>query len=91
MSTTIEEIAIEITEFLKESIGQGATENLTASTSINEMGLLDSLGFMSLRHYLESEYGVQLDEGDITYDNFRTPADIASLIKQYQRDEQGSR
>jgi acyl carrier protein len=45
-------------------------------------GVLDSLSLMQLVSFIEDEFGAELDDADITSDNFRTIADIEHLVRQ---------
>jgi len=52
--------------------------------SINEDGpllaVLDSFGIMQLVTFLEEEIGIQVEDGDITADHFRTIADVERYV-----------
>ena len=43
-------------------------------------GIVDSLGVLSIVGFLEKEFGVALDDDDLTPENFRSIADIAQLV-----------
>jgi acyl carrier protein len=43
-------------------------------------GAMDSLGLMQLVAFLEEEFDMELEDDQITSDNFRTVNDIARLI-----------
>ena len=45
-------------------------------------GVLDSLGLMQLVAFLEEEFGVEIDDADITVDHFRSIVDIEKLVEQ---------
>ena len=44
--------------------------------------VMDSLGLMQLVAFLEEEFDVEIDDADVTVDNFRTVGDIERLISQ---------
>lgn len=52
--------------------------------SIDEDGpllaVLDSFGIMQLVTFLEEEIGIQVEDGDITADHFRTIADVERYV-----------
>ena len=54
---------------------------LTPQTSLLVSSILDSLQFMSLVEYLSDEYGVDIDEDDMSPDNFESVETIAQLIE----------
>ena len=41
---------------------------------------LDSFGIMRLVTFLEEEMGIQVEDGDITADHFRTIADVERFV-----------
>lgn len=43
-------------------------------------GAMDSLGLMQLVAFIEEEFGVEIDDAEVTVENFRTVQDIASLV-----------
>ena len=45
-------------------------------------GAMDSMGLMRLVAFLEEEFDVEIDDAEITEDNFRTVRDIARLVEQ---------
>jgi acyl carrier protein len=45
-------------------------------------GAMDSLGLMQLVAFLEEEFGVEIDDAEVTVENFRTVRDIAALVAQ---------
>ncbi|MGH2652908.1 MAG: acyl carrier protein [Actinomycetota bacterium] len=44
-------------------------------------GMIDSMALMRLVAFLEEEFEVQIDDVDITEENFRTVKDIAQLVE----------
>jgi acyl carrier protein len=56
----------------------------SAASLTDEMPLLgsvmDSLGLMQLIAFLEEEFSVEIDDADVTVDNFRTVGDIERLV-----------
>jgi acyl carrier protein len=44
-------------------------------------GWMDSLGLMRLVAFLEEEFDVQIDDVEITEENFRTVAHVARLVE----------
>jgi acyl carrier protein len=46
-----------------------------------ERGVIDSLGIMHLVSFLENEYGVTVDDEELTPDNFATIGALANLVK----------
>ena len=55
-------------------------------SSIDEDGpllaVLDSFGIMRLVTFLEEDIGIQVEDGDITADHFRTIADVERFVSE---------
>jgi acyl carrier protein len=69
-----------ITRFIEDEIlFRGAGVRLSRTTALDG-GLLDSLGMENLVSFLEEEFGVGVDVGDIVPGNFRTVGDIERLV-----------
>jgi len=60
----------EIKEFIVENFMMGMNpEELTASSSLLELGIIDSTGVLELVQFLEEKYGIQVEDADLTPDN----------------------
>ena len=55
-------------------------DHIDARSSLFELGLLDSLGFVQLITFIEREFDVRLDDDDLTRENFETLDAIAALV-----------
>ena len=70
-----------IIAWIKENCMKGKIDmELTASTPLLVANILDSLQFLSLVEYLSEEYNVDIDEDDLSPDNFESVTKIAELI-----------
>ena len=71
-----------IREFIKEEVlFEDRDAKLTDDTPLLE-GVMDSLALMQLVAFLEEEFEVEIDDAEMTADNFRTVADIEGLVQQ---------
>lgn len=69
-----------ILEFVRNEILLGDEHaTLTEATPLLD-GTMDSLGLMQLVAFLEEEFEMELEDEQITSENFRTVNDIARLI-----------
>jgi D-alanine--poly(phosphoribitol) ligase subunit 2 len=50
------------------------------NTDLFATGLLDSLGFVTLLHAMEQEFGITIDVDDLEIERFRTIASIVAFI-----------
>jgi len=55
-------------------------EKLTDDFPLIDGGVVDSLGIFQLMAFIEGEYGVDIDDVELVYDNFRDLDSIARLI-----------
>jgi acyl carrier protein len=53
---------------------------VTAETSLLSTNILDSLDFLGLVEFLQQKYGVEIDEEDMSPDNFESPSSVANLV-----------
>ena len=58
-----------VTENLALGKGVGSIED---DTSLIENGVIDSLGIFQLVSFLESDFGIRVDDAEIVLENFRT-------------------
>lgn len=57
-----------------------ADMELTAETSFFATNILDSMDFLNLVEFLQEQYGVEIDEDDMSPDNFKNANAVAELI-----------
>lgn len=71
-----------VTRFISEELSGGTQiETITTDYPLLERGVLDSLGLFQLVGFLESEYGVEIQDEELVPDNFGTVGNIARLIQ----------
>lgn len=73
--------AAKIKEFIvEEFMPDVSTEELEADYDLAEGGAIDSLGLLKLVAWLETEYGVEIDEAELGPDSLRTVNQIDAYI-----------
>ncbi len=70
-------------------MGQSNIE-LGDDTSFLEMGLLDSTGVIELVSFLEEEFGIQVEDDEITPENLDTLNRICNYVEQKSTQAQAS-
>ena len=60
-------------------------EELSDDTSLIESGTVDSTGMMEVILFLESEFGIEVEEQDTTPENLETIARIAAFVAAKRR------
>lgn len=65
---------------LRELRADSTDRELTDDYPIIEQAVIDSLGIFEIVAFIESEFGVAVDDEDLVIDNFGTIRDIAKLV-----------
>jgi acyl carrier protein len=73
------DVADKIRGFIKEEVVLDADASIDDNAPLLE-GILDSLALMQLVAFLEEEFDTEIDDTDVTAENFRTIADIERLV-----------
>jgi acyl carrier protein len=60
---------------------RGDRDELTDDYPLLENGVIDSLGLFRIVEFLESQYGVEIDDNELVPTNFATLAAIARLAE----------
>ena len=76
MSKTLE---TEIIEFIANGADQ-RIENITPDDRLLEDGIIDSLSLLDLVEFIESSYGIVVDEFDIDVETFGSARSIAEYV-----------
>jgi acyl carrier protein len=58
-----------------------APENLTGTTPLIETEVVDSMGILQIIGFIEDEFDIEVDEDEVSVDNFATVDAIAALIE----------
>lgn len=59
-------------------------DTITDDYPLIENSVIDSLGIFEMVRFIESEFGVEVDDEDLLLDNFATIADITRLVADKQ-------
>jgi acyl carrier protein len=73
------DVAEKITGFIKEEVVLDTDTSLKDDAPLLE-GILDSMALMQLVAFLEEEFDIEIDDTEVTAENFRTVADIERLV-----------
>ncbi len=73
------DVADRIRGFIREEVVLDADASIDDNAPLLE-GILDSLALMQLVAFLEEEFETEIDDTDVTAENFRTIADIERLV-----------
>jgi acyl carrier protein len=73
------DVSDRIRTFIREEVFLDADAQIDDDSPLLD-GILDSLALMQLVAYLEEEFDTEIDDTEVTAENFRTIADIERLI-----------
>jgi acyl carrier protein len=73
------DVSDRIRTFIREEVVLDADAQIDDDSPLLD-GILDSLALMQLVAYLEEEFDTEIDDTEVTAENFRTIADIERLI-----------
>lgn len=78
-------IEARIADFINEELLLGTNQDPDlADQSLIKSGILDSLSLLRLIHFLEGEFGVTIEDGEVSPENFETIDDIKIFIARKQ-------
>jgi acyl carrier protein len=75
----IVDVSERIKTFIRQEVLLDTDAPLEDDTSLLD-GVLDSLALMQLVGFLEEEFETEIDDGEVTAENFKTVADIEHLV-----------
>ena len=70
-----------IIEFIKDEYVEDEDMEITSTTQLISSGLVDSFSMVSLKMFLEEEFGVALSDAEATTEAFDTVDSIMGLVK----------
>jgi acyl carrier protein len=73
-------------DFVAKEILEGEGDELTPSTNLLALGIIDSLAVVSLRVFIERSFGVRMPDG-MQPEEFATLSAIAAVVERLQRAE----
>jgi D-alanine--poly(phosphoribitol) ligase subunit 2 len=77
------EMTITKTEQIRQFISEVTftdIEKINEDTLIFEEGIFDSLGFLSLISYLNEEFGIEVENDELSEDNFESVKAVVAFI-----------
>lgn len=75
------DIQASLTRFIVDELLVGAKKTeLTPETSLISSGIIDSLSLIRLINFIESHFGVTIEDHEVVVENFETLNNLAALI-----------
>ena len=76
----MEEIKLKTRNFVVENFLFGNANGLEDDTSFLEAGILDSTGVMEVVAFLEQQFGVRVDDDELTPENLDSISSIGAFV-----------
>ncbi|HEY7476726.1 MAG TPA: acyl carrier protein [Actinomycetota bacterium] len=70
----------DLTNFILDELGWRGRIEIAADSSLIEGGVLDSIGLFHVVAFVESTYGVEIDDQEVDAEHFDSVAAIARLV-----------
>jgi acyl carrier protein len=71
-----------LTEFVRRELLHGRNIALAPEEDLLGSGIVDSLGILRLVAFIEEQFGVQVPDEDVVFENFQSIHAMASYIAQ---------
>ena len=76
-----------IRNYIRDNFLFGNATGMTDDGSLLEAGIVDSTGAMELVSFLESEFGIRMDDRDLVPENLDSIAAMAAFVTRRQAEE----
>ena len=70
-----------ITSFIVREFCYGKSDSVEPETDLMEAGILDSTKFMEMVAYVEETFGIEVDDEDLTPENFGSIAGMVRFVE----------
>lgn len=67
--------------FIREELLLGVVQHIEPDEPLVESGRLDSLALLQLAMFLETQFGIRVEDEELTVDNFRTVERIEEFVR----------
>jgi acyl carrier protein len=76
----MEEIKLKVRNFVVDNFLFGNANGLADDTSFLEAGILDSTGVLEVVAFLEQQFGVRVDDDELTPENLDSISSIGAFV-----------
>ena len=83
MSASVEHYEV-VKSFIVRNFYVSDASALGVDTSLGDQGIVDSTGVLEVTAFLESEFGIHINDAEITPENLDTIASIAKFVTRKQ-------
>ena len=71
----------QIHKYIVDNILFGDGQRLESDTSFQKQGVIDSMGVLDLIAFIESTYGIHIEDDELIPENFDTLGDISRFVE----------
>ena len=73
-----------VRDYIIENFLLGGDQDLSASQSLLDSGIVDSTGVLELVGFLEQSFGIEVQDADLVPENLDTVANITAFVRRKQ-------
>lgn len=82
MERNVVDVLTSLRQYIKENfLSARGIESIEDDGPLLEPGIVDSMGILQLVSFLETEFGIAVDDADIVPRNFATTASVATFVE----------
>lgn len=70
-----------LTNFIMNELAVGRSKQITPDDDLFSSGVLDSLGVLQLVLFIEEQFGIEVPDEDVVFENFQSVSAIAGYLK----------
>jgi acyl carrier protein len=70
-----------IRSFILDQFPSARRKNLQDADRLIESGIIDSLGILDIVAFVESEFGIRVDDDDMTAENFHSIDELTAFVE----------
>ena len=72
-----------ITDYIKSEIMRNDKARIVDDEDLLSEGILDSLGILQLVAYINDNFGIEIPDRDVVYENFHSVKALDTYLQQY--------
>jgi acyl carrier protein len=73
-------------DYVKEELARGGAPLLREDDDLFNTGILDSLGVLQMVAFIEKQFGIQVPDEDVVYENFSSIDSLSNYLDSLERE-----
>lgn len=70
-----------LTDYIMNELAVGRSTQIQPDDDLFSSGILDSLGVLQLVLFIEEQFGIEVPDEDVVFENFQSVSTIAEYLK----------